>query len=150
MRRRIQFVVGTAGAIAAALLLFPRWYAAHDPWKEERALSDANHARQMEAWRAYSETPWRRLSEVDGKLQNAAQIVRRTMAAEWLKEEDYRARIFRWPESESFDFTLRHVNEFALEREGKTQDVLGDPCGKCRTISYDPKTNSVSRLFRVQ
>lgn len=145
-----MLVFGTAGIVAAVLFLFPQWYASRDAWKEELALSAEKNARFREAWEAYLRTPWRRLADVDGKFYDVAQSILRSMTASGLNGADYRVRIFQWPEEDTYHFTLQHLSHFTLEREGRTKGTLGDPCGQCRRVLYDPKGKTISPLLSVQ
>ena len=148
MNRKIRLLIGVGLISTAVLLLLPRWYASHDARKEKRALSARKDARGKEAWKGYSQMPWIRLMDVDGRFREAAKMVILAMDTEGLNQEDYRVRVVQWPDSDSYDFTLLHVREFELEREGK--HYFGDPCGKCRVASYNPKNHTLSRLYKVQ
>jgi len=148
MKHFSVLVLSVGAVIASGLFMFPRWYVTYDPWMAERERAFARDARRMEAWHEYSRMPWLKLAAVEGQFRPAAQNILRTVTTHGLRPDEYRVRIFQWPESSVYEVALKHVDHFALDRDGKTKDSLGDMCGKCRSLIYDPKTEAISPLYR--
>jgi hypothetical protein len=143
--------IGCAGALLAYIIVvFPRWYASRDEWGEQRAASAKRESMDAAVWSAYQAAPWRKLDDMDDPFRFAGLAIIAAMNAEKLDPESYRAKVLQLPGQQDCEITLRHINEFALDRSRKAGDYLGDPCGECRRVLLDLRTKSLSPLLGVQ
>jgi hypothetical protein len=150
MKHQKLLIIGAGIVLGSVLIAFPKWYASRDEWADDREKSAEKDARLSATWTAYVNAPWLKLSAMGDPFSRVMPTIVAAMTAEGLDPAEYRAKALRWPNEKICRITLQHVEEFRLDREGRSRDSLGDPCGKCRTVAYDLSAGSISPLLIVQ
>ena len=87
------------------------------------------------------------ISAFPQEYQKAASAVGVAIRKDGLNPEEYFADVRVQKGSNILVFALCHKSEF---EEKDRPLMVGDPCGKCRSVHYDIRKGKVTKIYRLQ